>query len=279
MPIGLAIGGLGAIGSIGSAFIGSSAAKDAAKIQSDQAQRTAQMQMQLGQQGSNLIGAAVPNATNYLDPFINTGRSALTSLASLYGISTPGNPGGQQGQDQAWSNMLQTPAYQFAQSQGQLGLDRSAASRGLLLSGGQLKDTMSFNQGLATQQVGNYTNVLSGLASSGQSAAGMAGQMTLQGAQGQASALSNTAQMVGGTQLGGAQSAASGVVGSANALTGGIQNGFQNALTSYGISRQPNYGGVQNNPGGSLYNPSSYSNSFWNSAVNPGSNSQSFGWG
>lgn len=284
MPVGLTIGALGAAGSLGGALIGSSAAKDAANIQSSTAKQIAEMQAQLGMQGSQLIGTATGNATSMLSPYIGAGNNALTSLASLYGVSTPGNPGGQQGQNQAWSNMLQTPAYQFAQSQGQLGLDRSSAASGLLLSGAQLKDTLQFNQGLSTQQIGNYTNALQGMAGMGQSAATQAGGFTLQGAQGQASALTGTAQMAGNTSMSGAQSAASGIVGSANALTGGINSATNNALTAYGISRMPNYGGVQSNQGsmfgnGQMYNPSSYSNSFWNSQMAPGSNPTTMSWG
>ena len=260
MPVGLAIGGLGALGSIGGAWIGSNAAKSAADIQQQTALQVAQMQQQQGQKAANLF-----------NPYVGAGQNALTSLASLYGVATPGNPGGAQGQTQAWNQMLQTPAYQFAQSQGQLGLDRSSAANGLLLSGAQLKDTMSFNQGLASQQIGNYTNALQGMAGLG-----------MQGVQGQASALTGTSQMVGNTQMSGAQSAASGVVGSANAWMGGLQGASGNLLAGYGISQRPNYGGLQSsagNSGGSLYNPSSYSNSFWNGAVNPGSSSTSFGWG
>lgn len=272
MPVGLAIGGLGAIGSIGSALIGSNAAQNAAQIQAQQAAATAQMQMQLGQQGATGIG----NAMNYLKPFIgglsdganplsmgyNIGQGALQSLASLYGISTPGNPNPNSAASQAqWSNIMQTPAYQFAQQQGTLALDRSAAANGLLLSGGQLKDLSTFNQGLATQQIGNFTNTLSGLG-------GLYGQsinqqqsaldLYLRGAQGQASALTNTAQMVGGTQLGGANAQAAGVVGSANALTGGINNASNNLLSGYAISRFPGTGGYNPFNNASSYNPSSY---------------------
>lgn len=298
MPAALAIGGLAAAGSIGSALIGSNAAQAAANTQQQTELQTAQMQEQMGQQAASLFPGAVSTATNYLSPFastnglagvaqplLSTGSAALTSLASLYGLSTPGNPGGAQGQSQAWNQMLQTPAYNFAQQQGTLGIDRSAAANGLLLSGGQLKDLSTFDQGLASQQVGNYTNVLSGLGNlygqgAGlfgqglglqQQAASGIGQYALQGAQGQASALTGTAQMVGNSLNASGQSAASGIVGSANALTGGINNAVTNSLTAYGLSNQPNnplntsqFGG---NILGSLgttnssnFNPTSYTN-------------------
>lgn len=49
-----------------------------------------------------------------------------------------------------------TPGYQFALDQGNQGLQRSAAAKGGLLSGGALKDISSYNVGMADQ---NYQNV------------------------------------------------------------------------------------------------------------------------
>jgi hypothetical protein len=48
------------------------------------------------------------------------------------------------------------PGYQFAQQEGQRGVERSAAARGVLNSGGTLQDIAKWNQGLATTQ---YQNV------------------------------------------------------------------------------------------------------------------------
>lgn len=47
------------------------------------------------------------------------------------------------------------PGYQFQMSEGQKALERSAAAKGLLGSGGTLKDTMRFSQGLADQTYGD----------------------------------------------------------------------------------------------------------------------------
>jgi len=46
------------------------------------------------------------------------------------------------------------PGYQFRVQQGQQALERSGASRGLTLSGGQLKDLTRFGQGLGAQEYG-----------------------------------------------------------------------------------------------------------------------------
>lgn len=50
--------------------------------------------------------------------------------------------------------MEQDPGYQFRVEQGQKGIERSAAARGTLLSGGTLKDLEDYRQGLASQEYG-----------------------------------------------------------------------------------------------------------------------------
>jgi hypothetical protein len=50
------------------------------------------------------------------------------------------------------------PGYQFAQQMGQQGVERSAAARGVLNTGGTLQDIAKWNQGLATQQYGDVYN-------------------------------------------------------------------------------------------------------------------------
>jgi len=68
----------------------------------------------------------------YLDPF--TGEFHAPNLAELEG----------------------TPGYQFARDQGLQAIDRSAAAKGTLLTGGTLKDLAGFAGGIASQ---NYNNV------------------------------------------------------------------------------------------------------------------------
>lgn len=220
MPIGLGIGAIGAVGSIASGAIGYYGAKNAADIQSTAAQNIAAQQQQVNQQA--------------FAPYLGQGAAAYKSLGDLYGVN------GSSGQSSAWNNFLQTPAYQFASQQGNLGLDRSAASKGLLLSGGQLKDAMSFNQGLASQQIGNYTNVLQSMSQLGLNAsAGYAGQFN----------------QSANTMMGGANAQAAGAIGGANALSSGLGGATSNLLTSYGLSKlgTQNTGSTNNNP--SSYQP------------------------
>lgn len=132
-----------------------------------------------------------------------------------------------------YSEFFNSPDYQFALSEGLKGVDRSAAARGNLLSGGQIKATEQYGQGLASQQFGSYYNRLSSdyanyldrlnnLAITGQNAAAGVGASGINSAQALGSALQNA----------GLQSA-SGVVGANNAKSSGL-NGIGSALGMFG---------------------------------------------
>lgn len=64
------------------------------------------------------------------------------------------------------------PGYQFRLNQGQQGLDRRLAAMGMSGSGRALKDTIDYNQGMASQEYGNVWNRLANIAGVGQSATG-----------------------------------------------------------------------------------------------------------
>lgn len=161
-----AVIGAGVIGATGSVIAGgeqAGAAKDAAATQLQMYQQT----------------------RADLSPFVQGGTSAFQNLQNFYapqgqiGTLLGMNPGGSAAQLQALRN---TPGYQFAVDQGGQALDRSAASRGLLLSGGQLKDVTSYGQGMADQlfgttlsQLQSYGTALSGMSSLGENAAAQTG--------------------------------------------------------------------------------------------------------
>jgi hypothetical protein len=96
-------------------------------------------------------------------PWMQAGQQALGQMQSL-------NSGD-------FSSFKQSPDYQFAFDQGLQGLDRSAASRGSLYSGGQSADLMKFGQGLASQNYNQYYNRLAGLSGAGQTTATGLGQL------------------------------------------------------------------------------------------------------
>ena len=98
-------------------------------------------------------------------PWLTAGSNALAQMQQL----NSGN----------FSSFTASPDYQFTLDQGIKGLDRSAAARGRLYSGGYGEDLTQYAQGLAAQQYGTYYNRLASMAGQGQVTAnnlGAAGQ-------------------------------------------------------------------------------------------------------
>ena len=124
------------------------------------------------------------------------------------------------------------PGYAFRQSEGMKALERSAAARGNLLSGGTLKGIQRFGQELASQDYGNAfnryqiersarLNPLQSLMGSGQSATNVMTGNIGQSSQNQQANI-----------LGEGQARASAYIGSANALAG-VLDGIGGAAASY----------------------------------------------
>ena len=90
-------------------------------------------------------------------PWMQAGTGALGQMQAL-------NSGD-------FSKFYQSPDYQFALDQGIKGLDRSAAARGRLYSGGYGQDLTNYAQGLATQNYGNYYGRLANMAGVGNTTA------------------------------------------------------------------------------------------------------------
>lgn len=203
-----AIAGIAAAGTIASTAIGASAAGDAANAQTQAAQTAANTQL------------SMYNSTKQsLSPFSSLGSNAFTQLASIFGFG--GANGGTPNMSALTSQLEQTPGYQFTLGQGTQALDRSAASRGLDLSGAQLKDAQSYGQGLAMSNAWQpYISQLDSAAGLGENAAAMTGNLGAQAASGAAQ-----------SQLAAGQSTASGIASQANILGGGL-NQLTNTLTS-----------------------------------------------
>ena len=105
------------------------------------------------------------------------------------------------------------PGYQFRMDQGQKAIERSAAARGGLFSGGTGKALQQYSQGLASQEYGNAFNRLASLAGIGQSANSQ--QVALN--QNQGATLADLAGQGGNAR-------ASGYIGAQNALNQGTGN-------------------------------------------------------
>lgn len=145
------------------------------------------------------------------------GPSSRAPTVSAAPTATPGaaQPGNAL---DAFMAYTKTPFYQFPLEQGQLALDRTAAAKGLLLSGGQLKDSIAYNQGYASQGFGNYLAGLRDLAGLGQNSSVMTG--TLGNSAGGNMITGANGVLSGFNSLGATQ--ASGIVGGTNAITGSI---------------------------------------------------------
>jgi hypothetical protein len=149
----------------------------------------------------------------------------------------------------------QDPGYQFRLSEGMKGLERSAAARGGLLSGGTLKGIQRYGQDMASQEYQNAfnryqaertgtLNPFQSMAGQGQSTANTLGTLG-----------ANYANQAGEAYQGAANARASGYVGQANAIGGTIGNlsnqYYQNQLMSRVFPQQrPTYGVTGSTAGG-----------------------------
>jgi hypothetical protein len=190
---------------VGSAVIGASASSKAAKTQAAAAGQASDLEREMFERNIEL------NA-----PFREAGITALNKLTPL---ATEYTPFGMQ-------QFQQDPGYAFRMSEGMKGLERSAAARGGLLSGGTLKGIQRFGQDLASQEYQNAfnrygiererrLNPLQSLAGVGQTTSQQLGAAGTQ-----------MAGNVGNLMTGGAAARASGYVGGANALTGALSTGL-----------------------------------------------------
>lgn len=145
-----------------------------------------------------------------------------------------------------FSSFRSSPDYAWALEQGTKELDRSAAARGRLYSGGYGEDLTRFGQGLATQNYNNYYNRLAGLSGTGQVTATNLGNL---GAQ-MAGNIGNSLMDAGRARASAYQQR-----GDASAQLG--QSLGQSIGQAWGSFYQPQ-------PPAQSYQPSYYSGSGWN---------------
>lgn len=169
------------------------------------------------------------------EPFRQTGLAAQNRLADLLGISGRTDmPGYGYGLQPFTMAQYQTdPGYAFRLKKGIEALDKTAAARGGLMSGNQLRGVTQYGQDLASQEYQNAFNRFqterSNLLNPLQSLAGV-GQTSTNALTSAAGGLgANAAQLYGnlGNQLSAnalasGNARASGYVGMANAATGGL---------------------------------------------------------
>ena len=208
---------------IGSSLFGASAASKAAREQAAAANRAAKLQREQFERQVELQA-----------PFREAGVRALPELeaASRY------TPFGMQ-------QFTADPGYGFRLAEGQKALDRQAAARGGLISGGALRAAQRYGQEMGSQEYTNAfnryqterqarLNPLQSLAGVGQTSVAQLGQ-------------AGQAMATGVGEAGGqaAQARASGYMGGANALSQGLnqylnysQGQQRNALLQRAIGQQ-----------------------------------------
>ena len=198
---------------LGSAAVGAAASILGGKSQSDAAKKAAKAQTKATKATIAQQERALERQIGLQEPFRQTGVNALADYATASQY-TPF------GMDQFNAD----PGYQFRMSEGLKALERSAASRGILQSGGTLKDITRFGQDVASQE---YQNAFQRyLEERRQRLQPLEYRINLgqAAASGQAANVGSTAQNVGQltTSLGNIRSA--GIMGQSNAMTGALGN-------------------------------------------------------
>ncbi len=146
-----------------------------------------------------------------------------------------------------YSAFYKSPGYQFRLDEGTRAVERSAAAKGKLMSGGLLRSLTEYGQGLASSEFNSYANRLASMAGIGQTATQYTGQLGASAA-GQYGA---TSGQLGQTIMSGGQAQASGYVGSSNAL----MQGYTGAIDAFsgGSGGGPGFQSQQYSPGGAAY--------------------------
>lgn len=111
-------------------------------------------------------------------PWIESGKSGLSTADALLGLgglvwdgkSYQNSQTPQADQANALAKFKTSPDYQFRFQEGLNALDRSAASKGMLLSGAQTRRAQEYGGGLASGEYNNYFNKLMGMSGAGQQA-------------------------------------------------------------------------------------------------------------
>lgn len=122
-----------------------------------------------------------------------------------------------------YSGFENSPDYLYARQQGLQSLDYGAAARGGFMGGGADADRMQFASGLATQNLGNYWNKLSGMSGTGQQTATNLGNFG-----------ANFANQVGGNLMAGANARASSYAAQANNWNQVLNTGYGAFAQKYG---------------------------------------------
>lgn len=237
---------------VGSAVIGTIASNRASSTQAQAAGEATQAQRDIANEQVALQREQYLKNLELNKPFREAGLAAQNKLLGYLGL---GEGDGRYAKDFGAADFQADPGYAFRLSEGMKALDRTAASRGGLLSGATLKGAQRYGSDLASQEYqnafnryqvnrSNQLNPLQSLLGVGQTATGQ----DISGGANYASNVGNALGAYGAGQasniIGAGNARASGYVGGANALSSGLGQGlnfYQNQ--QYLNSRFPASGG------------------------------------
>lgn len=262
------VGGTLAAG-IGGAAIGAHAAGKAADTQANAALSAAQLQAQSADKALAFQKEQWSTEQKNLAPWLSAGTDAIGTLSGM--MKNGGFPDWTE-TFQAPTNVTEQndPGYAFRQAEGQKGIERMAAARGGLLSGGTAKALDQYNQDYASNEYGNVYNRafneyatrynqfeqnntnkfnrLGAISGIGQTAANTLGTLGTNFANQSGSILMNSATNQGYDINRAGAARASGYLGGANAWSGGISNiaGLLSLLKpgAGSLASNPGFGGV-----------------------------------
>jgi hypothetical protein len=204
-------------GAVVSGVMGAKASKSAARTQAASADRAADLEKEMFDKQVELQA-----------PFREAGLTAQNKLLDYMGLSE--GAGGKYAKDFSMADFQQDPGYAFRMSEGLKALDRTAASRGGMLSGAALRGATRFGQDMASQE---YTNAFNRYQTNRANALNplqslMGASQTATNAMGQAG--QNYASSAGNAYMNAGNARASGYVGSANAWSNAL-GGATNYMT------------------------------------------------
>ena len=196
---------------IGSSLIGGNAASKASSTQAASADQATQLQREM-----------FNKQTELQQPYQEAGVNALNKLQGLADYKLFG-----------MDSFTKDPGYGFRLAEGQKALDRQAAARGGLISGGALKAATRYGQDMGSQEYQNAFNryqiernaqlsPLQSLAGVGQTSANTMGSNAGQFGANASNVLGSYGTNAGNLMTSAGAARASGYVGGANALTGGL---------------------------------------------------------
>jgi len=275
-----------------SGFLSADAASSAANAQVGAADRTAELQRQTASEQLALQKRMYEEGITRQQPFYKAGTNALAKMQAQYdkmpaAFEYNKMPDVFTGK----VNLGEDPGYAFRLKEGQKALDRQAAARGGLISGGALKAAARYGQEMGSQEYGNAYNRaltrynagvnrealgynraltsynadvnrestgynrLASMAGVGQTSANTIGTAGQNYATGAGNIAQNMASNVGEAYMGGANARAAGYVGQANAMTGGLNTylNYSQGQNMMNAMRSSQYGG-----GGALGGPNNF---------------------